>query len=133
MNHRPSWERATELQTKITLSKGKVEFKLVGDKGPFFLSFQYHLLTYFSPLSSFSLSLFPSFLSLPVINSVGVDYKSLPYDDNTFDIITFYESVCHLPEKSSFFKVTIRVIPRTLFYLLHCSPFLVRVLTFLLH
>jgi tocopherol O-methyltransferase len=37
-------------------------------------------------------------------------YKNLPFPDNTFDVITFYESVCHLPEKAKAFAEFARVL-----------------------
>ncbi len=37
-------------------------------------------------------------------------YKNLPFPDNTFDAITFYESVCHLPDKARAFAEFSRVL-----------------------
>ena len=37
-------------------------------------------------------------------------YKNLPFPDNTFDAITFYESVCHLPDKARAFAEFARVL-----------------------
>lgn len=37
-------------------------------------------------------------------------YKNLPFADNTFDAITFYESVCHLPDKARAFAEFARVL-----------------------
>lgn len=37
-------------------------------------------------------------------------YKNLPFPDNTFDVITFYESVCHLPDKARAFSEFARVL-----------------------
>jgi tocopherol O-methyltransferase len=39
------------------------------------------------------------------------DYKSLlAFADNSFDAVTFYESVCHLPDKAAFFRAAYRVL-----------------------
>jgi tocopherol O-methyltransferase len=38
------------------------------------------------------------------------DYKHLPFADGTFDCVTFYESVCHLPDKAAFFREVFRVL-----------------------
>ena len=37
-------------------------------------------------------------------------YKSLPFPDNTFDAITFYDSVCHLPDKAKAFMEFARIL-----------------------
>jgi tocopherol O-methyltransferase len=38
------------------------------------------------------------------------DYKNLPFPDCTFDAVTFYESVCHIPEKAALFRELARVL-----------------------
>jgi tocopherol O-methyltransferase len=39
------------------------------------------------------------------------DYKSLlVFGDNSLDAVTFYESVCHLPDKAAFFRAAMRII-----------------------
>jgi tocopherol O-methyltransferase len=39
------------------------------------------------------------------------DYKKLiAFADNTFDAVTFYESVCHLPDKAAFFRAVYRIL-----------------------
>lgn len=39
------------------------------------------------------------------------DYKTLqPFADCSFDAVTFYESVCHLPDKAAFFRAAYRVL-----------------------
>ncbi len=39
------------------------------------------------------------------------DYKELvAFPDNGFDAITFYESVCHLPDKAAFFRAAFRIL-----------------------
>jgi len=39
------------------------------------------------------------------------DYKQLlAFADNSFDAVTFYESVCHLPDKAAFFKSVFRIL-----------------------
>jgi tocopherol O-methyltransferase len=39
------------------------------------------------------------------------DYKQfLAFADNSFDAITFYESVCHLPDKAAFFRSAFRIL-----------------------
>ncbi len=39
------------------------------------------------------------------------DYKSLlAFADNSFDAVTFYESVCHLPDKAAFFRAAFRIL-----------------------
>ena len=38
------------------------------------------------------------------------DYKHLPFADGSFDCVTFYESVCHLPDKAAFFREVFRVL-----------------------
>ncbi len=47
-------------------------------------------------------------VSLVTLEDTG--YKSLPFPDNTFDAATFYESVCHLPDKQAFFREINRVL-----------------------
>lgn len=37
-------------------------------------------------------------------------YQNLPFPDNTFDAVTFYESICHLPEKARAFTEFARVL-----------------------
>lgn len=37
-------------------------------------------------------------------------YKNLPFPSNAFDVVTFYESVCHLPDKAAFFRDVARVL-----------------------
>jgi tocopherol O-methyltransferase len=37
-------------------------------------------------------------------------YKNLPFPDNTFDAVTFYDSVCHLPDKARAFTEFARVL-----------------------
>lgn len=38
------------------------------------------------------------------------DYRTLGgFQDNSFDAVFFYESVCHLPEKDQFFNAAYRV------------------------
>ncbi|HUX78956.1 MAG TPA: methyltransferase domain-containing protein [Alphaproteobacteria bacterium] len=37
-------------------------------------------------------------------------YKNLPFPDNTFDAITFYDSVCHLPDKARAFTEFARIL-----------------------
>lgn len=39
-----------------------------------------------------------------------MDYKNLPFPDNGFDAVFFYESVCHLPDKAAFFREAFRVL-----------------------
>jgi tocopherol O-methyltransferase len=39
------------------------------------------------------------------------DYKTFsPFADGGFDAVTFYESVCHLPDKQAFFKSVFRIL-----------------------
>lgn len=39
------------------------------------------------------------------------DYKTfLPFADASFDAATFYESVCHLPDKAAFFRAVYRIL-----------------------
>jgi tocopherol O-methyltransferase len=39
------------------------------------------------------------------------DYKTfLPFADASFDAVFFYESVCHLPDKSAFFRAAYRIL-----------------------
>ena len=39
------------------------------------------------------------------------DYKTLlPFADASFDAVTFYESVCHLPDKAAFFRTAHRIL-----------------------
>jgi len=38
------------------------------------------------------------------------DAMKMPYPDCTFDVITFFESVCHMPSKADFFKECYRVL-----------------------
>jgi len=38
------------------------------------------------------------------------DAMKMPYPDNTFDCVTFYESVCHMPSKLHFFREVYRVL-----------------------
>jgi tocopherol O-methyltransferase len=39
------------------------------------------------------------------------DYKTLlPFADHSFDAVTFYESVCHVPDKAAFFRAAFRVL-----------------------
>ncbi|MDC3959957.1 methyltransferase domain-containing protein [Polyangium jinanense] len=38
------------------------------------------------------------------------DYKNLPFPDNTFDAATFYESVCHIPDKPALFRELCRIL-----------------------
>jgi tocopherol O-methyltransferase len=38
------------------------------------------------------------------------DYRHLPFADDSFDAVFFYESVCHLPDKSDFFAQVHRVL-----------------------
>jgi len=37
-------------------------------------------------------------------------YKDLPFADETIDVATFYESVCHLPDKATLFRELSRVL-----------------------
>jgi tocopherol O-methyltransferase len=47
-------------------------------------------------------------VSLVTLEDTG--YKSLPFPDNTFDVVTFYESVCHIPDKAALFREIGRVL-----------------------
>lgn len=39
------------------------------------------------------------------------DYKTmLPFADGSFDAVTFYESVCHVPDKAAFFRAAFRIL-----------------------
>jgi tocopherol O-methyltransferase len=38
------------------------------------------------------------------------DYLRLPFPDASFDAVTFYESVCHLPDKAAFFRQVQRIL-----------------------
>jgi len=38
------------------------------------------------------------------------DAMKMPYKDNTFDAITFFESTCHMPDKQAFFRECFRVL-----------------------
>jgi tocopherol O-methyltransferase len=39
------------------------------------------------------------------------DYKTLlPFADASFDAVTFYESICHLPDKAAFFRAVYRIL-----------------------
>jgi tocopherol O-methyltransferase len=38
------------------------------------------------------------------------DYKDLPFADDSFEAVFFYESVCHLPDKAAFFREAYRVL-----------------------
>ena len=37
-------------------------------------------------------------------------YRQLPFPDASFDAVTFYDSVCHLPDKQAFFREVARVL-----------------------
>lgn len=37
-------------------------------------------------------------------------YKNLPFEDSSFDAVTFYESVCHVPDKAALFRELARVL-----------------------
>ncbi|KYF82363.1 hypothetical protein BE17_12995 [Sorangium cellulosum] len=37
-------------------------------------------------------------------------YKNLPFESGTFDAVTFYESVCHIPDKAALFRELARVL-----------------------
>jgi tocopherol O-methyltransferase len=37
-------------------------------------------------------------------------YKELPFPDETFDVVTFYDSICHIPEKAVLFAQLFRVL-----------------------
>lgn len=40
-----------------------------------------------------------------------LDYQTLPaWPDNSFDAVTFFESVCHLPDKQAFFAAAFRLL-----------------------
>ncbi|EGG23186.1 Sterol 24-C-methyltransferase [Cavenderia fasciculata] len=38
------------------------------------------------------------------------DAMKMPYADNTFDVVTFFESTCHMPDKQAFVKECFRVL-----------------------
>ncbi|KAN0003516.1 hypothetical protein ACTFIZ_009671 [Dictyostelium cf. discoideum] len=38
------------------------------------------------------------------------DAMKMPYPDNTFDVVTFFESTCHMPDKQAFIKECYRVL-----------------------
>ncbi|EFA84493.1 Sterol 24-C-methyltransferase [Heterostelium album PN500] len=38
------------------------------------------------------------------------DAMKMPYADNTFDVVTFFESTCHMPDKQAFIKECYRVL-----------------------
>ncbi|EGC34604.1 hypothetical protein DICPUDRAFT_79655 [Dictyostelium purpureum] len=38
------------------------------------------------------------------------DAMKMPYPDNTFDAVTFFESTCHMPDKAAFLKECFRVL-----------------------
>eukprot|EP01133_Synstelium_polycarpum_P009828 gene9828-11480_t len=38
------------------------------------------------------------------------DAMKMPYPDNTFDVVTFFESTCHMPDKALFIKECYRVL-----------------------
>ncbi|GAM20342.1 hypothetical protein SAMD00019534_035170, partial [Acytostelium subglobosum LB1] len=38
------------------------------------------------------------------------DAMAMPYPDNTFDVITFFDSTCHMPDKQAFVKECYRVL-----------------------
>eukprot|EP00741_Cyanophora_paradoxa_P000661 tig00000430_g636.t1 len=40
----------------------------------------------------------------------NADAMKMPYADATFDVITFFESVCHMPDKKAFFRECFRVL-----------------------
>mmetsp|Transcript_8565 Transcript_8565/g.14732 ORF Transcript_8565/g.14732 Transcript_8565/m.14732 type:complete len:525 (-) Transcript_8565:57-1631(-) len=44
------------------------------------------------------------------VNFECADAMKMPYPDNTFDVITFFESVCHMPDKDLFFQECFRVL-----------------------
>lgn len=47
-------------------------------------------------------------VSFQTLDDLG--YKNLPFDDGTFDVATFYESVCHVPDKAALFRELARVL-----------------------
>jgi tocopherol O-methyltransferase len=47
-------------------------------------------------------------VSFETLDDVG--YKNLPFTDGTFDAATFYESVCHIPDKAALFRELARVL-----------------------
>ena len=47
-------------------------------------------------------------VSFVTLDDLG--YKNLPFPDATFDVVTFYESVCHVPEKAVLFRELARVL-----------------------
>jgi tocopherol O-methyltransferase len=52
--------------------------------------------------------------SVPAVSFLTIgdeDYKTLlPFADASFDAVTFYESVCHLPDKAAFFRSAYRIL-----------------------
>ncbi len=38
------------------------------------------------------------------------DYKQLPFEDGSFDAVTFMESICHIPDKAQLFREFARVV-----------------------
>ncbi len=38
------------------------------------------------------------------------DYQNMPFGDGSLDAVVFYESVCHLPDKSAFFREAFRIL-----------------------
>lgn len=53
-------------------------------------------------------------LGVPAVSFLTIgdeDYKTLlPFADASFDAVTFYESVCHLPDKAAFFQSAYRIL-----------------------
>ncbi len=47
-------------------------------------------------------------VSFVTLDDLG--YKALPFRDHTFDAATFFESVCHVPDKAALFKELGRVV-----------------------
>jgi len=47
-------------------------------------------------------------VSFVTLDDLG--YKNLPFPDATFDVVTFYESVCHVPDKAILFRELARVL-----------------------
>jgi tocopherol O-methyltransferase len=37
-------------------------------------------------------------------------YTALPFPDGCFDVVSFYDSVCHLPDKAAFFRQAARIL-----------------------